>query len=213
MKKAIQLSVFILLYMLFCAKSCDNEEQFTEARQQQLIKNEKDSIRKAFGSDTLSVAALYAFEETAKLRFTDFLDYLSVLTEKNTAPEFMTHARQMTRSLFRSEDLVFRFNLPDGSGKKVITLKEFTGEGSAPPENISTIQPDSIFLVQHLKPVSDTVFAGRLGFLSRNVLTRTELKKYHLSGRTMDFYAVRREKSFGKDTLMVWTVFLGENLE
>ncbi|MCX6245949.1 MAG: hypothetical protein NTU98_14740 [Bacteroidetes bacterium] len=211
MKRILKLSAFILVYLLCCAKSCDNEEQFSAARNQKRIKSEKDSLTSAFGSDTLSATNLNAFEETAKNRFNDFFDYLAVLSDTTSAPEFMAHSKQMILGLFRSGNDFLRFTHP-GEKKMVKTsLNELAGEKSSTEINIGSVKPDSLWISQNLHPVSDSAFAGRIGFSYRSINSGPDLKKYHLAGGSIDFFAVKREKKFGKEVHKVWTVLLGEN--
>jgi len=211
MKRILQVSAIILIYLLLCAKSCDNQEQYNATREQNMIKSAKDSLTSAFGTDTLSATTLNAFEEKAKLTFYDFMDYLSVLSDEGTAKDFREHARQMIREQFRSDAVVLCFIMPDGTSRKKITMAELAGKQAGFPGNICALKPDSVWVIQELHPVSDSVFAGRLGFSTIGIHTKTGLNTYYLAGSAINFFAIKREKSFGKDTLKVWTIFLGEN--
>jgi hypothetical protein len=166
MKRSLRLSALVVLYLLFSAKSCDQQEEFDGARQQRATEAAKDSIVSVFGSDTLTALTLTAFEETAKLKFADLFDYLDILSDTSAAPAFKEQAGQMARELFISEYSFPRF-----------------------------ARPDSIWVMEHLHRVSDSLLTGRLGFSPNG---------------SVGFLALKRNKIFGTDTLKVWNVLLGE---
>lgn len=164
MKRFCRLSVLLLLYLVFSAKSCDQQEEFDAAREQRRTQATKDSIVSVFRSDTVTSATLAAFEESAKIKFSDLFDYLDILNDTTAPRAFREQAGQMAEDLFISETSVPRFP-----------------------------RPDSVWIMERLHPVNDSLFAGRLGFSPHG---------------SLGFYAVKRDKIFGKDTLKVWTVLI-----
>jgi hypothetical protein len=167
MKRSLWLSVLIILYLLLCAKSCDQQEEFDAVREQKRADSVKDSILSVFGSDTVASSTLAAFEEEAKIKFADFFDYRDIISDTSAAPVFREQAREMAAALFISGNSAFKGNMA---------------------------RPDSIWIKQPLNRVNDSIFTGELGFSP---------------GGSFEFYAVKRNKNFGNETLKVWTVLLG----
>ena len=109
MKRFFMLSTLLLIYLLFSSRSCNNQEEFEAAREQKQLETSIDSISSAFSSDKLSSETLRAFEETARQRFADFVDYLAILSDTVAAPAFKENTRRMIRELFISDQCVLRF--------------------------------------------------------------------------------------------------------
>ena len=209
MKRLLKLSALLILYLLFSAKSCDREEQNNEARQQRTIRAARDSIVSVLGSDTLSAATINGFEETAKIKFADFLDYLDLLSDTTLAPEFRQHAGEMIRGLFLNESAVLQLAGP-GMIRKEVTLTELLDPASVAAGKIRVPEPDSLWVMEALLPVNDTLLKGKLG-LSLILPASADPGKYELAGKAVDFYAVKCRKVFGRDTVKIWTVLLGTN--
>jgi hypothetical protein len=77
--------------------------------------------------------------------------------------------------------------------------REMAGElfiSGNPAFHAINTRPDSVWVKQPLHRVNDSIFTGELGFSP---------------GGTLEFYAVKRNKSFGNETLKVWTVLLGKS--
>jgi hypothetical protein len=211
MKRLFRFSAIIVVYLLSSAKSCDNQEQFDAMRDQRKVKSAMDSIRSEFSAATPSASTLNAFEETAKLRFADFADYLNILADTGVAPAFREHTKQMIRDLFLPGNVVLEFSLDGSKKQEAFTLDALLTEG--PPTGIKAHVscPVKVWVMDDLQAQNDSLFAGRLGFSANTDATSPDPEKYQLSGGSIRFYALKREKLFGKDSLKVWTVLLGGN--
>lgn len=182
MSRKIKISALILLYFLACAKSCDNQEQNTAARENARVKAVTDSLRAAFGADTLEPAALRSFEVSAKMKFSDYCDYLRILSDSNTAVPFREKAREMIGRLFLN--------------------------GIAP--DMSMFEPDSVRVIEPLEYVSDSLYEGVISFWEKPGQLQNGKQGNDHSKGMMTIFLVKREKVFGNDTLNVWGVYLGE---
>lgn len=210
MRRISQISALILLYLFITAKSCDNQEQDDETRNQTRITLSRDSIKSTFESDSLSTSSLRAFEVTAKIKLSDFSDYLIILNDTSVAERFREKAREMIRELFISENSVLRCTNPDNLGKREIPIKYLLQSGKKAPAMFGKIIPDSIRVKKILQQTDDSISIGELSYSYIPAGQKfTKNLKPEIAGGTIDFLVVKHEKKFGKDTLKIWDVFLG----
>ncbi len=207
MKKKLLFPALVVMYLLFSAKSCNSGEEMTDAREQNKIKTTKDSIVHNFGSEGLSEEALRAYEETARLRFADFADYYTILTDTAAARTFRIRAGEMISNIFISENSVFLISAPGGSrATEKICLKDLVDNAWAKGKNPFTLSPDSVWITQQLHQQNDSVYAGKLAFTS----TKIPSAKKAVAFGNSEIFVLKREKSFGREKLNAWTVVLGE---
>ena len=184
MSKIVKIFALILLYFLCCGKNCDNKEKFDTRLEQAKVKAETDSLRSAFGTDTLSSTSLLAYLETAKQKFYDFNDYLHIVADTSVAGPFREKARKMITSLFIA--------------------------GAEPTKIISPFGLDSIGIKEAFQQINDSVYEGSLAFTYRSLRRSDKLTiSLHETG-TITVYLVKRNKNFGKEKFRVWNVFLGK---
>jgi hypothetical protein len=210
MKRVLQLSVLLLLYIVFSAKSCSDEEEFNAAREQKAAESTRDSIMTVFGSEKPSAGSLGAFEETAIQRFNDFLDYANITTDTSKAPEFREQAGKMLRELFVSGSNAILLAPVNGTVKIISSVSCFSGQEKIPEGIITLSRPDSVWVDSGLRVFNDSMYEGRLGFSLATALPENSPVKYRLAGGTMDFFLIKRSRVFGTDTLKVWTIALGD---
>ena len=184
MRRTVKIFALILLYFLACGKSCDNDEKNDARREQVRIGAETDSLRSAFGTDTISASSLLAYMETAKQKFYDFNDYLHIVADTSAAAPFRDKAREMIRGLFIA--------------------------GAEPTKIISPFGLESVGLKEDFQRINDSVYEGQLVFSFR-MLQRLDkiVNSSHETG-TIAVFLVKCDKNFGKGKLRVWNVFLGK---
>ena len=190
MKRNLYIPFLLLLYLLCCAKSCDNREQSDNMHAQAMQTGESDSIRAVYASDTLSDRLSAGLEQTAIQKVFDFSDYLKILNDTTTAQPFREKAEAMIRALFFSREQEEKF-------RKL---------------SMGQIDPDSVRRILPLQRTNDSTYQGRMQFTFRIPDQPGEKRTTHKrnNGGTVDFYVVKREKHFGKETLRIWTVLLGD---
>jgi hypothetical protein len=184
MRNTVKIFALILLYFMACGKSCDNGEQFDASREQRKVTAETDSLRSAFGTDTLSASSLRAYMETAKQKFYDYNDYLDIVSDTSKAKPFRDKAQKMISSLFLL--------------------------GTEPSKLTRPISLLNVNMKEPFLPINDSVYSGRLDFIFvapgkpvySDVITRD-------SG-VIAVFLVRHDKNFGKEKFRVWDVFLGK---
>jgi hypothetical protein len=175
----------LILYLLLSSKSCDSNEQNSARRDKNKAEQSRDSITSVFGSEKLDQPELKAFEVTARLKLNDLADYLKILNDSAADQAFKQKAGEMASSLF----------IP---GKTV-------------PSGLLGIVFDSIRVTRSLERLNDSIYSGVLSFTFR--LPASAGKSRPSSGacsKVVDIFALKQEKVFGKDTIRVWNVLLGD---
>ena len=185
MRKIFNLLTLILVYFIVSAKSCDNNEQFTRQSEQKQALQARDSITSAFEKDTLSETSLRAFEVTAQLKLNDLADYIKILNDSSADKAFKEKAGEMAAALI----------IP---GKKV-------------PGFLSGVIVDSVRVSRALQRMNDSMYSGQLSFTiqpSHSFKSKRDIPK--VKTKIVDIFTLKQEKVFGKDTIRVWNVLLGD---
>ncbi len=212
MKRILSILVFILMYLLFSAKSCDNMEQDDAARDQARITSAQDSIKSTFTPDTLNGVSLRAFEAAARIRFCDFSDYLSILRDTTTARPFREKAREMIRGCFYTGKSVLRVKIPGRSRDMEVSVNQLLMAGNECSFPCGRMIADSVKVIKTLERADDSSYTGTLGYPCFSSGGKDIIKLKMVPGHgTVGFLVIKHEKTFGKDTLRVWDVFLGDS--
>jgi hypothetical protein len=88
------------------------------------------------------------------------------------------------------------------------TVKEITETQFLMPESAAG-SLDSIWIIHVLRKSNDTLYAGRLGFYMSGSINTNEAT-FHGKPGNADYYAVRKLKIFGTDSINIWSVRLGD---
>jgi hypothetical protein len=211
MRKFMFIFVAILAYLVLSSKSCGTDEKDDAAKQEAELIETKASIKNEFESDDLSKKSLKAFEVKAKQKLVDFSDYLGICSDKQMDESFKGQARQMILDMFISDSVRINTLLLNEPDKKNIPINEFLSSRLAAGYNSMDFLLDSIEVVGPLRRIDDNNYKGRLSF-SRLVKACSASDTVLLSPARMeaDIFASKVYKPFGTDTLLVWSVFLGE---
>jgi hypothetical protein len=85
-------------------------------------------------------------------------------------------------------------------------LEKSLSEGS-----VYWIQPMQIEVAKHLKWTNDSTYSGKLSFRPQYVFYNSQrVEESHVKMSTLEFYVIKKQKSFGKEQLLVWEVYLGK---
>jgi len=175
----------IIIYFIASAESCDNNGQFTREIEQKNAFQARDSIASAFEKDTLSEASLRAFEVTAQLKLNDLADYLRIMNDSTANEAFKEKAGKMAEALF----------IP---GKKV-------------PGFLSGIVSDSVRVSRAFRQMNDSLCSGQLSLSIRYPhFSKSKKDIPQVKTKIVDIFTVKQEKIFGRDTIKVWNVLLGD---
>lgn len=211
MRRTLYLLLAVLGYLLLSAKSCsDGREQDSASMEVKMIR-EKAEIRNEFGSDFLPGKSLSAFESKARQKLTDLSDYLNILSDNSMNNSFREQSRQMIVNLFLSDTLRIETRLTNDADSRKITVNEFVQAASQSGSGKFLL--DSIRVTEPLHSASNRIYKGRLAFSRRikNGLARDSAWSPPVSLEA-EFFVSKIHKTFGKDTLQIWNLSLG-NIE
>jgi hypothetical protein len=210
MKRILKISAVFIAYLLLCGRSCDNEEGMRNWQEQQLS-IVKDSLREKFETDYLSEESRFAVEISAIQKLNDFADYFKILSDSNTDSAFRTQAALMARNLFISSEASLACGNIFDSTIDYVMVDRFIEKALADEARSAEITYDSILISEALQKVRDSAYAGKLSALQRvSIYTSDGLIRSQVRPIIVDIEALRKQKVFGKDTVIVWVVFLGD---
>ncbi len=210
MKKAIHILVLIIIYFICGARSCNDSPNQEDKNNKKLLAYTKDSIRQAFEVDKPNDELLKFYETKACQKLVDFADYLKIAADTSINVLFRQHAAEMASKLFISEKVNFRKRGDESSKTGELTLDRLL-EKSLSKGSAFWIQPLQIEVVKPLKWTNDSTYSGKLSFRPQYVFYNSQrVEESHVKMSTLEFYVIKKQKSFGKEQLMVWEVYLGE---
>jgi hypothetical protein len=211
MRKFLIIFIAILAYLVLSSKSCGSDEKDDAAKKDAELAKTKVSIKNEFESDDLSRKSLKAFEVKAKQELVDFSDYIGICSDKKVDESFKSQARRMILDMFVSDSTRINslmFNEQDG---KNFLIKESLDMISSTVYNSMAFTFDSIEVVKSLRRVDDLNYKGSLSFSRRlKVISANDTVITGSVRMEAEIFASKVFKPFGKDTLQVWSVFLGE---
>jgi hypothetical protein len=211
MRKYLIISVSLLAFLIFSSKKCDSPENEDAAREEMAFNAYLDSINKGFEADHPSTQALQAFEVKAKQKLVDFADYLQIYMDKSLDESFKDHARQMIRDLFISDSILINLQVSDELKEKNVTIMDFLKVVSASGSVTPAVIIDSIEISEPLQKVSDSKYAGSLKFsLQFKGSASQDISRTESNNNTVEIIAAKIKKQFGRDTMQLWQVFLGD---
>jgi len=182
MKRTVNIFPLIILYLLLCSKGCNDNEQQSQASEQLSAGRARDSITSVFEADRPGRQALQAYQLTAIQKFSDLADYLKVAVDSSAGPAFRQKAAEMASCMFVA--------------------------GKQAPVFLAGAVVDSVWISGELQQASDSMYAGELSFVLQIPQKNGPGSKTR-AGKA-GFFAVKQDKAFGKDTLRVWNVLLGD---
>jgi hypothetical protein len=210
MKWTRYILILIMIYLVCSARTCTEDEAATAGREGKYIMNLKDSVKHVFMSDSLTEQMLLAYEVTAAQKLNDFADYLRIISDTTLDLKFRQHAAKLAKELFVTDDIELTSwsrSIPQLCLKTLENLISYSLSGGVTFWN----QPVQINFIKPFTSINDSTFTGDLSFnyktLSLNGLDTLDI----VSGRlVIDVFLMKRTKSFGKEQLPVWDVYLGK---
>ena len=209
MIKVFKISTFIFVLTILCAPSCEDEQEIAK-REDATLAAATEDIRIEFETDYLNEASLFAYEITAKQKLSDFSDYLQIMTDTSLDMSFRIKASEMIKSAFISEDVVLQLTDPNMGRAEGLEAKLIIKNGLEDKLALLPFSFDSISVFEPFSRIDNSTYSGVLCF-SQNFIdpaypgqTVKSIKKYN------DIYVLKKPKVFGKDTMMIWNVRLGE---
>ena len=209
MKKFSYLILLAFVYLLCCSKSCDQGEQSMAARERWAVKEEIKSLSAHFSSDTLSAKTLIAFEETAKIKVSDFCDYFNIINDPKNAEPFRSQAGKIISTIYESDSCKMQFENLSGVKNSVIETRQLTDPTAQPLKIDFSLKVDSVWITKHLSATDANKFEGQLNCHILATSNHPDNKKLNLEG-CITIILSKREKQFGNESMSVWNVYLGD---
>jgi len=210
MRKLSNILILSIIYLVFCGKSCENENEQT-AWQEQEVTAARDSIRDEFETDYLSEEARYAAGVKAIQELNDLADYVEIYTDVSMDSLFREKAGEMIRGIFISKDNKLSFGQVKNKKMKSVFLEEFLEEGFGDDIKKTEIIFDSIRVLEPLQKSDESTYSGKLAAY-QNIILHPMADSIISSANqiTIKFISSKQDKIIGKDTLKVWVVSLGD---
>jgi hypothetical protein len=210
MKRSSCILIPILIFFVCGAGTCTEENNWKEAREERLIAATKDSIRLAFETDYLKDDQIMAYEETAKQKLSDFADYLKIVSDTSLGIVFRRQAAQMAEKIFIHGNIYLREWNKAYPGNPPDSLNELIRYSLS--YGISLwIKPEQIKVMTPLTLRNDSTYAGVLSFIQQCLPVYNREPGLAVAGRrVIEIIALKRIKTFGKEQLSIWTLYLGD---
>lgn len=209
MKRIINILIIIVLYVVFCGKSCEDDSERISRQSQQAILA-RDSIRKEFETDFLAEEARCAAEVQAVQKLSDLADYVEVFADVTLDSLFREKAGEMIREMFVSEKVRLTFDPERRELARRMSVDEFLKDGFGKRILWADIRFDSVMILKSPEKSAQGYYLGKL-VASQLLICHTQADSISsLYKVSIDFISSKRKKFFGTDTLNVWVVSLGD---
>ncbi|MFZ4414557.1 MAG: hypothetical protein ACOYOV_15850 [Bacteroidales bacterium] len=209
MKKTLHLFLLTIIYLICGAKSCNNADSTLNSANKS-ISASRDSIIKAIEIDIPDSELLEMYEQNAKQKLNDFIDYMKIVSDTTKDFLFRQRAAEMARKLFINDEINVRNWDDDSEIAKNHTLNQLLNKNLQPGTSYWT-DPEAIEIEKPLSQINDSVFRGQLSVIKKHLsLNKQLIIEKPKEKNFVDFYLLRRSKSFGNENVKVWEVLLGD---
>jgi hypothetical protein len=209
MNRTYLILILIMMWLLCSSRTCTEDRNLSAVNESKAMSATKDSIRMAFAAGHPDEDLLRAYEETARLKLTDFADYLKIVSDTSLNIKFREQAAEMVRRLFVNGDTKVRNWAKAYSENDIPTLNELLAKGLSKGFTL-WIQPEQVHVSAPLAVRDDSTYTGRLSCNQKCMFFNVMKSPSPISQITyIDFYLIKRVKSFGDESMIVWDVYLG----
>lgn len=210
MKRLFNILIIIVVYMIFCGKSCEDDSKRIN-RQSHRASLAKDSIRHDFETDLLTEEARYASGVNAMQKLNDLADYMEIYADRSLEPAFREKAGEMIKKMFRSPDNHLFLGPVRKEKMAQITLEEFLKKGFGDDYIRVKINFDSVKVIEPLVISGERNYSGKMSAYQSVIgFTVTDSLLIPVRPVIIDFFSTSQAKLFGRDTLIVRVVSLGD---
>lgn len=211
MRKSYYILIAFLTWFILSSRSCGPEERQKAGREKADLEQSRERIRTEFEADILPEQSLRAFEINAKQKIMDYGDYMGIAFNENLDTALRAEAERMISSMFTSEDIALKRHLGLITTNKTLKIRDTAGQHCISGFESIFFKIEHILITKPLRPVGKSCFTGQLNF-SCTTVTYTKTDTLNLGKENLSalFYARKLPKAFGNDTLLMWSVFLGE---
>lgn len=210
MKRSFKILIFLLLYLLFSSRSCDDEASQKNWQQHQ-AELAKDSIRAELQTEILSDQALRATEANAVHKLQDLADYINVFSDMSLDSAFRKKSGEMILNQFIDDKARLTFGAKKDRKANNITLGNFLRSGFGEDLRKARIVFDSVMIKEPLQKSGKENYSGKMAanqFIT--VYLDTDSLMYPALPITIEFTSSKKNKIIGRDTMQVWELKLGD---
>jgi hypothetical protein len=211
MKRTNLILILVMTWLLCSSRTCsEDRSNMSAVNEANAMAAAKDSIRTVFAADHPDGELLKAYEETAVQKLSDFADYLKIVSDTSLNIKFREQAANMIRRLFVRGETDVRTWTKAYSENDLPTLNEMLTKGLSRGFTL-WIQPEQVILKVPLAVGDDSTYTGSLSFYPRCLPFDNRKPVSQISRMiSIEILVIRKEKSFGDESLMVWEVYLGK---
>ena len=210
MKWTRYILILIMIYIVCTARTCNEDEETTATREEKYIMNLKDSVKHVFMSDTLTEQMLAAYEVTAAQRLNDFADYMRIISDTALDHRFRTHAAELVKELFTGDETElsgWSKSYPQSGLNSLNNLISYSLSEGVSFWN----RPVHINFIKTFAGINDSTFTGILSFNYKSLsISGQDTSEIASERLIIDIYLLKKTKTFGKDRVSVWDVYLGD---
>lgn len=211
MRKSYYILIAFLTWFILSSRSCGPEEEKKAGKEKADLEQSRERIRTEFEADILSEQSLRAFEINAKQKIMDYGDYLGIAFNKSLDTALRAEAERMISNMFTSEDIALDKHLGLITTNKTLKIKDAAGQHCVSGYESISFKIEHVRITKPLRQAGESCYTGQLNF-SCTTVTCTDQDTINLGKEKLSalFYARKLPKAFGNDTLLMWSVFLGE---
>jgi len=209
MRELFKISILLLIYVLFSAKSCSDSE-LEESRRQELVIATRDSIINKLDTEFLSDETLFMAQKSAEQKLLDLADFLNIYFQSDLDTTFKKQTAKMILDIFINEnaEVMLGTNM---RANQLLTVKQLLESDFGRDYIKSTFLFDSLSISEPLNRLNGKTYFGILNFnqsfIAYKSMDTLIIEPFNLKA---DFYLTKNKKYFGVDTLDIWEVSLGD---
>ncbi len=209
MRGFLKISLLLVLYVLFSAKSCTDSE-LKESKRKEMVIATRDSIINELDTEFLSEEKLFLAEKSAEQKLLDLADFLSIYYQSDLDTAFKKQTARMILDIFINEDMEVMLGT-NRRANQLLTVKQLLKSDYGRDFINSTFLFDSLNISEALYRLDEKTYFGSLNFNHSLIAYRSmDTLIIEPFKSKADFYLTKNEKYFGTDTLDIWEVRIGD---
>ena len=160
--------------------------------------------------DSLSIRNIDAFEQRAIQKLQDLRDYFEILSDSTIETEFKNQALIMAEDLFANQDNSITFKFDENNDSTSENVNTFFNSMQNGTFGMLSFEIHDISLIQNIQKLNDMEYRGAVNF--RLIITTRQKNEPSRKSRMRmqcEIIAKKIQKQFGKESKLVWEVFLG----
>jgi hypothetical protein len=211
--KSLYIIALLTTFFVFSSDSCDSTTEEKQERKKAQLHKKIEVIMDGFESDYLSEGARIAFEEKAKQKLIDFGDYFTIYSDKSLDAQFREKTGEVMKDLFCNNEASLNFKMNESDTRTRMDIEELMESLQKTKYNILQLKADSVQTFSALERMSESAYKGKLKYLQQ-IEGMMDSDTILIDRTTMlcEFYVMKVKKNLGRESKMIWKVFLG-NIE